>query len=56
MNAIVSHRSGETNDSFIVDLVVGTPAQQSKFGSLSRGERIVKYNRLIEIEEILLQR
>lgn len=56
MNAIVSHRSGETNDSFIADLVVGTPAQQSKFGSLSRGERIVKYNRLIEIEEILLQR
>lgn len=53
MQAIVSHRSGETNDSFIADLVIGTPAQQSKFGAPSRGERLAKYNRLLEIENIL---
>ncbi len=53
MNAVISHRSGETNDSFISDLVVGTPAQQSKFGGPTRGERLAKYNRLIEIENIL---
>jgi len=53
MNAVISHRSGETNDSFIADLVVGTPAQQSKFGGPDRGERLAKYNRLLEIEEIL---
>lgn len=53
MNAIISHRSGETNDSFIADLVVGTPAQQSKFGGPDRGERLAKYNRLLEIENIL---
>ena len=51
MSAIISHRSGETNDSFIADLVMGTPAQQSKFGGPDRGERLVKYNRLLEIEE-----
>ncbi len=50
MNAVISHRSGETNDSFIADLVVGTPAQQSKFGGPTRGERLAKYNRLLEIE------
>jgi len=53
MQAIVSHRSGETNDSFIADLVIGTPAQQSKFGAPSRGERLAKYNRLLEIEDFL---
>jgi len=53
MTAIISHRSGETNDSFIADLVVGTPAQQSKFGGPDRGERLAKYNRLLEIENIL---
>lgn len=53
MNAIISHRGGETNDSFIADLVVGTPAQQSKFGGPDRGERLAKYNRLLEIEEII---
>lgn len=53
MNAIISHRSGETNDSFIADLVVGTPAQQSKFGGPDRGERLAKYNRLLEIERDL---
>ncbi len=53
MNAVISHRSGETNDCFIADLVVGTPAQQSKFGGPDRGERLAKYNRLLEIENIL---
>ncbi len=54
MTAIISHRSGETNDSFIADLVVGTPATQCKFGGPTRGERLVKYNRLLEIEKKLL--
>lgn len=53
MSAIISHRGGETNDDMIADLVVGTPAQQSKFGGPDRGERLAKYNRLLEIEEIL---
>ncbi len=53
MSAVISHRSGETNDDFIADLVIATPAQYCKFGAPSRGERIVKYNRLLEIEEIL---
>jgi enolase len=53
LNAIVSHRSGETNDDFIADLVIATPAQFCKFGAPSRGERIVKYNRLLEIEQRL---
>lgn len=53
MSAVISHRSGETNDSLIADLVIGTPAQQSKFGGPDRGERLAKYNRLLEIEEQL---
>ncbi len=53
MNVIISHRSGETNDNMIADLVVGTPAQQCKFGGPDRGERLAKYNRLLEIEENL---
>lgn len=53
LNAIVSHRSGETTDDFIADLVIATPAQFCKFGAPSRGERIVKYNRLLEIEQLL---
>lgn len=53
LNAIVSHRSGETSDDFIADLVIATPAQLCKFGAPSRGERIVKYNRLLDIEERL---
>ncbi len=48
---IVSHRSGETCDTFIADLAVGTGAGQIKTGSLSRSERVAKYNRLMEIEE-----
>lgn len=51
--AIVSHRSGETADSFISDLVVGLNIGQIKTGSLSRSERIEKYNRLLEIEDDL---
>ena len=53
LDAIVSHRSGETNDDFIADLVIATPAQYCKFGAPSRGERIGKYNRLLDIEQIL---
>jgi len=47
---MISHRSGETTDAFISDLAVGTNAGQIKSGSLNRGERLVKYNRLMEIE------
>ncbi len=52
-SAIVSHRSGETEDSFIADLVVGLGAPYIKTGSLSRSERICKYNRLMWIEDRL---
>ena len=51
--AIVSHRSGETVDTSIADLAVATNCGQIKTGSLSRGERIAKYNRLLEIEKQL---
>lgn len=51
MKVVVSHRSGETTDDFIADLAVGTGADFLKSGSLSRGERICKYNRLLKIEE-----
>jgi len=51
---IVSHRSGETNDSFIADLAVGVSAGHIKTGGCSRGERMAKYNRLLDIEEDLL--
>ncbi len=50
MQVVVSHRSGETEDSFIADLVVAAGLGQIKTGSLSRSERLVKYNRLLEIE------
>ena len=50
---IVSHRSGETSDSFIADLAVAVGADYLKAGSLSRGERLAKYNRLMEIENHL---
>lgn len=52
-SAIVSHRSGETEDSFIADLVVGLGCPYIKTGSLSRSERICKYNRLLWIEDRL---
>ena len=51
MQRIISHRSGETVDDFIADLAVGAGAEFIKSGSLSRGERITKYNRLSEIFE-----
>ena len=50
---VVSHRSGETEDSFIADLAVGINAGQIKTGSMSRSDRIAKYNQLIRIEEKL---
>lgn len=50
---IVSHRSGETTDDFIADLAVAVKADYIKAGSLSRGERVTKYNRLMEIEDQL---
>lgn len=53
MNAIISHRSGETTDTFIADLAVGTSSGQIKAGAPCRGERMAKYNRLLEIEEML---
>lgn len=49
-NYIVSHRSGETNDSFIADFAVGVQADFVKFGASARGERLAKYNRLWQIE------
>jgi enolase len=51
--AVISHRSGETEDTFIADLSVATDAGQIKTGSLSRSERVAKYNRLLEIEDEL---
>jgi enolase len=53
---IISHRSGETEDSFIADLSVAAGSGQIKTGSLSRSERICKYNRLLRIEEELGER
>ncbi|MCM8802712.1 MAG: phosphopyruvate hydratase, partial [Candidatus Omnitrophica bacterium] len=50
---IISHRSGETEDTFIADLTVGTNTGQIKSGSLSRTERLCKYNQLLRIEENL---
>jgi len=52
-NAVISHRSGETEDTFIADLAVATGAGQIKTGSLCRSERICKYNQLLRIEEEL---
>jgi len=46
---LVSHRSGETGDSFIADLAVGSGCGQLKSGAPARGERVAKYNRLLEI-------
>ena len=51
--AVISHRSGETSDSTIADIAVGTLATQIKTGSLSRSDRIAKYNQLLRIEEEL---
>ena len=51
----VSHRSGETNDTFIADFAVGIGSEYVKFGAPARGERVVKYNRLLQIEAELHQ-
>ena len=50
---IISHRSGDSEDTFIADLAVGTNSSQIKTGSLSRSERVAKYNRLLKIEDEL---
>lgn len=55
INYVVSHRSGETNDSFIADFAVGVQSDFVKFGAPSRGERVAKYNRLLQIEKEELQ-
>ena len=52
-NTIISHRSGDTEDTFIADLAVATQSSQIKTGSLARSERVAKYNRLLRIEEQL---
>jgi len=51
--AVISHRSGETEDTTIADLAVATNAGQIKTGSMSRTDRVAKYNQLIRIEEQL---
>ena len=51
--AVISHRSGETEDTTIADLAVGTGAGQIKTGAPSRSDRVAKYNRLLRIEEEL---
>ena len=53
ITTIASHRSGETNDSFIADFAVGMGTNYAKFGAPDRGERVAKYNRLLEIESYL---
>jgi len=50
---VISHRSGETEDTFVADLAVAVNAGQIKTGSVSRGERTAKYNQLLRIEEEL---
>jgi enolase len=52
---VISHRSGETEDTFIADLAVGANSLQIKTGSLSRSERLAKYNRLLRIEDELAE-
>lgn len=54
LQTIISHRSGETNDTFIVDLVVGCSVPYIKAGGFSRGERMAKYNQLMRIEDFLM--
>jgi len=51
--AVISHRSGETEDATIADIAVATNAGQIKTGSLSRTDRVAKYNQLLRIEQIL---
>lgn len=56
IKVIVSHRSGETTDTFIADLAVAVQSEYVKFGAPARGERVVKYNRLLQIESELIGR
>ena len=51
--SVISHRSGETEDTTIADIAVGTNAMQIKIGSMSRSDRTAKYNQLLRIEEDL---
>jgi enolase len=51
LKIIVSHRSGETNDDFIADFAVAASADYVKFGAPARGERVAKYNRLLQIDK-----
>ena len=53
MRTVISHRSGETEDTFISDLTVGVASGQIKTGAPSRSDRVAKYNRLLRIEEML---
>ena len=53
LNTIISHRSGDSEDTFIADLAVATESSQIKTGSLARSERVAKYNQLLRIEEQL---
>ena len=53
MEYIISHRSGETEDTFIADLAIGTNSKVIKSGAPARGERTAKYNQLLRIEESL---
>jgi enolase len=55
-STVISHRSGETEDTFIADLSVATSAYQIKTGSMSRSDRVAKYNRLLEIEDELKEK
>ena len=55
MNTIISHRSGETEDSFIADLAVAVNAGQIKTGSVCRSERVAKYNQLLRIEDSIFE-
>ena len=55
-SAVISHRSGETEDAMIADIAVATNAMQIKTGSLSRSDRTAKYNQLLRIEEELAER
>lgn len=56
IKCITSHRSGETNDTYIADIAVGIQSEYVKFGAPARGERVVKYNRLLAIEQELFPR
>jgi len=56
INTVISHRSGDTSDTFIADLAVGSSAGQIKAGGCCRSERVAKYNRLLAIEDLLFTR